>query len=337
MQEREKREYADVLFPLLPFLINTIQHCLKCPVVFQRFIGIFRSDLFSPPLADGSVVLTAELPELPHDPGTIRIQDLKSFLFQLAGHAEKSFGNGSRHAGNGIAVAADGNRLADRVLIALALIEGNDRLRYGTLAAHVKFIPGADLVQGAEHALSVIFRGINEDLFFGRPCPGQKNTCGDRLCSFDPLRMIMRDFRCKPGSMKGVLQRLIEPPHGRHPHSAPVSETVIGTGIFFKQPIEKSSAISGVGIAAPQLLHGPDKLSPDLIIALSPGIHQCPRDCQRHHRIICRVGPLGKKRKIHPFNVIELIYRTYDISKNCSQHFLYLLIQIPNTFYLFLR
>ena len=106
------------------------------------------------------------------------------------GHAIETLGQAARDRGEGIAVAADRDGVADGLLESLGLQEGDDGLGHGPLAGHVELIIGSD---GVEREVQVVIgRERGTDLGKGGPAARQENALGRRHRPLDPLGMIVR-------------------------------------------------------------------------------------------------------------------------------------------------
>ena len=108
-------------------------------------------------------------------------QTLQRFCLQVRRHTVESFGNAARDAGEGVAIAAKGHRVAQRILIAGAFQKGRDGFRHSLLAGLHMAVTGADLIAGAAQVVAEVPFGIVLDLLFAAAGARQKDGRCRRL------------------------------------------------------------------------------------------------------------------------------------------------------------
>ena len=122
-------------------------------------------------------------------------QTLQGFLLQLRRHPVKGFGNAAGNAGKGVAVAAEGDRIAKCILKTDAFQKSNDCFRHSFLTGLHMMIGRPNFIAGA---VQVITEGLLHILFdFRLAVAGacQKNGCRRGLCALDALRFVVYRFR----------------------------------------------------------------------------------------------------------------------------------------------
>src|SRR5687768_8184274 len=100
------------------------------------------------------------------------VDDAQELLRQVAAHRVGEIrrhrtvvrlGYAARDAAHGVAVSTERNRLADRVLYALGLEEGDDRFGHRRLAGNLEAIAWADLLEGAVEVVAEAARDLLAD------------------------------------------------------------------------------------------------------------------------------------------------------------------------------
>ena len=117
-----------------------------------------------------------------------------SLLAQICRNAVKSFRDAACDRGERIAVTADGDRAADRILKGNRFEERFDRLRDRALTGLVELVGRTDIIKRKVQRVLVLFDEC-ADLF-----PAVSGPCkedGARRCfrAFDAFRMVVRDDR----------------------------------------------------------------------------------------------------------------------------------------------
>src|SRR5262245_27654183 len=110
------------------------------------------------------------------------VEDLVDTAADLLGDSPIEFlGDPARHAGERVAVPAQRDRLANRVLEVVRLQEGPDRRRYTLLARDLELVLRADHVQCRVEMIIEGRLDVILDLFLGLPRSGQEDCRGNGL------------------------------------------------------------------------------------------------------------------------------------------------------------
>lgn len=103
------------------------------------------------------------------------------------------------------------------------------------------------------------------------------------------LMVIMCHICRNPCMLPRFFRRIIQPARRRYTHCRSVSVTAIRLRLVStKQPVKESSAITGIRITMPPVLHGGDQLILHLFIRFFFCIHQCFRNGDRHNCVISK-------------------------------------------------
>ena len=81
-------------------------------------------------------------------------QTFQSLVPQFLRHPIKSFGNAAGDAGKGVAVAAEGDRIAERILKAGAFQKGDDGFRHGLLTGLHMVIARPNFIAGTAQVIA---------------------------------------------------------------------------------------------------------------------------------------------------------------------------------------
>jgi len=127
----------------------------------------------------------------------------------LIGHAVISLRNSPCDACKSVAIAAEGSRFSNRLLVTLGFQEAGDRLRHRSLTRYIEMIPCSNAIDGLVKIISDSFF----DLFFwlGLVDGESREEYGHcrGLRSFYPFDVIMRDFGASLGALKRLLKFFI--------------------------------------------------------------------------------------------------------------------------------
>ena len=110
-------------------------------------------------------ILPVFLVKRSHGLSQLFIEQSQCFCGDLFRNAEECFGDAAGDAGQGVAVAAQGDGVADRVFEVFGLEEGDNRLGDRALAGDVVFVDGADLGQGSGEVVGELPGDELSDLF----------------------------------------------------------------------------------------------------------------------------------------------------------------------------
>ncbi len=177
-----------------------------------------------------SLIVPAPLTELPVHLLQPTIQMTESNLPHWPGKRSiERLCDASGDAGQGIAVSADGNSLADGILEILALQKTDDRLRNRPLAAGIPTIGPMQFLPRTPQVIAKPPADVLADLLLVGPGPCQENRGRRRLCPLDPLGMIVGDFRRNRSDLLRPLQTIEIPADSRHPHRGPIAPGTIST------------------------------------------------------------------------------------------------------------
>ena len=143
------------------------------------------------------------------------------FLFDPVRNAVRCFGDASRDGSQGITVAAERDRVSDRIFKIRALQKGDDRLRNSILTGFIKPVSGTDFIQRFRQVIPVFALNMIPDAFFdlcwvmtdglftitviaAEIITAQKDRIRRGHRPFGAFRMIMCDFRRQPGQFSSV-------------------------------------------------------------------------------------------------------------------------------------
>ena len=98
--------------------------------------------------------------ELGHDLLQWRVEALHGGFAQVSGDAVVGFGDAAGNSGDGIAVAANRDGVADGVFKARRGEEGDERLRHGALAGRAELIGRPDLVEREVQRVVAVLREL---------------------------------------------------------------------------------------------------------------------------------------------------------------------------------
>lgn len=256
------------------------------------------------------------------------------------GDAVCRLGDAAGDGGQGVAVAAQGDSVANGVLKVAALQKGDDGLGYSLLAGLVELVARPDLVQGPGQVIAVLLLDVLPDallaplrlvadgaLIFPVPAAemvaAHENRVRHSRRALDPLGVVVGHLgrqsgagsaHCGPHAGPGAEAAVHDPGTGRDPHGRPVSKAVVGLPAVRPQPRPKPAAVACVGIHSAVLLHGIDKSVP------RPALHDGLRHSAGHDGIVRKKAVLPEQGKVLRFDVVPLIDRAYDIANNCTDH-----------------
>ena len=141
--------------------------------------------------------------------------------------AVEGFGDAACDAGEGVAVAAQGDGFADGIDVVLGVQEADDGLGHGTLAAAFPLVDGVPIVVRLVEVVEVFLFDVVADLLLALPCPGQVYGRSRGLGALYPIGMVVSDccrYRSHP---LRFLEGIKEPTHSADPHCRTVAETAI--------------------------------------------------------------------------------------------------------------
>ena len=164
-------------------------------------------------------------------------------------------GNSTRDGRQRVAVPPPkGDGIPDGVLIACGLQKRGNDLRNSILASLVKPVCWPDFIKGLGKVI-VMVAYIFADFINVLPCLGQKDRRRCGLGPFDPLWVVMGDFRGCVSKVDSFLQRDSDQAAGRNPHGRPISVAVVWPGLPLLRSGGETSPISCIWILTSQRSH----------------------------------------------------------------------------------
>jgi len=173
--------------------------------------------------------------------------------------AVEGLGNAAGDGGKGVAVAAEGDGIADGILKGDGFEKGGHGLRHGGLAGFVEAVVGADLIEGEIDGV-IVPLDVCADLFAAVAGARQIDGGGGRLGAFDALGVVVGNAGDGARHGEGILKALRRKAAGAHAHGGTVAEAEIGLGAGGVHPLPKASAVAAIRIALPDGAHAPRRL-----------------------------------------------------------------------------
>lgn len=185
--------------------------------------------------------------------GNILIGDYQTlnvvFIIQTASGVEGP-GDGAGDVGQRVAVPAQRNRRAQRILKAHGFQKRGDGLRHRALTGFIKAIARPDFVHRLMKRIEMLLN-IAADAVPAFPGARQIDRRRNRLRSFDALRMVVRHLCGLLGQLKRFVQRGGDIPTRGHAHRGAVAKAAVGAGAWRNQPVPEAPAVAahraGVG------------------------------------------------------------------------------------------
>ncbi len=226
--------------------------------------------------------------------------------------APVGFGDRAGDGGHRIAVPAQADRVADRVLERGALEEGGQHRGHGPLGGDVEIVVRAELFTGGDliDALRDAAQALHGGAVVGLPDEGGRQRGGGH-----PLRMAV-------GGSGGLLPQCVrlvgrESQHagGRAAHRGAVAPAVVRQRHGVEQPAAEAPAVSGVRIAVAEGLHRLHQLAVELGFVLLR-VHEALRHRAAHHRIVREEALPREEREVLRLDVVPFVHGADDVPRD---------------------
>lgn len=255
------------------------------------------------------------------------VQIGESLFLDPIGDSVCRLGDAAGDGGQGVAVTAQGDGVADGVLKVPALQKGDDGLGDSLLAGLVELVARPDLIQGPGQVVAVLQLDVLPDallaplrlvadgaLIFPVPAAemiaAHKNRVRHGCRTLDPLGVVVGHLgrqsgagsaHCGPHAGPCAEAAVHDPGAGGDPHGRAVSKAVVGLPAVRPQPRPEPAAVACVGVHPAVFLHSIDKSVP------RPAFHDGLRHGAGHDGIVREKTVLPEQGKVLRFDVVPLI------------------------------
>ena len=221
-------------------------------------------------------------------------------------------GKAASHAGNRIRIPANRNREAQTIFKIARFKKTGERLGQTALAGFVKLVHLPDLINRPGKIIAKVY--LKRPLYFllAGPLPGHKDGLGERLGTFDPLRVVVGDLRAAFGLCQGGFKAIKSKTYRANAHSRAVAKAVVRPHTFIVDPAAKAAAIAPARVAP-----GKGMVNSRVIAA----IQQHFNSSQGKNGVIGKITERGEEFKIvmAPM-VVKFKARTNNIPNNRPDH-----------------
>jgi len=166
-----------------------------------------------------------------------------------------SFGHGAGDAGQGVAVTAQRNGIANGVFIRIGIKESNDRLRNGSLAGNIEPVGRPDAFHAALKVVSEAIGQLFLDQRLVVRAAGQEYGQRRGLRPFDAFGMVVADLGRAPGFEQYGVHGVEGEADGADPHGRAIAPAAVWPGSVRKQPLQECTAVAGMQVAAADFQH----------------------------------------------------------------------------------
>ncbi len=143
------------------------------------------------------------------------------------------FGDAGSYAGEGVAVAAQGDGQPEAALEIGAVEKGRKGLGDGVLAGFAKGVGGPYVVAALGEVVAKGGLDILSDGGLAASVAGHEDGGSGGLGALDALGVVVGDGRLEFGHTEGLSQRVEHPSHGAGAHGRPIAPAVVGLADLF--------------------------------------------------------------------------------------------------------
>lgn len=233
------------------------------------------------------------------------------------GYAVERFGNAARDAGQRVAVATQGDGVAEAVFQVRPVQKGTDGLGHGALTGGVPLVCIPDAVAGE---IQVVAEFCFDSIFYfllTLSVPGQEDTEGCGLCSLDAFGMVVRAGGGEAGRFQGLFLRAECPSHGPYAHGRAVAAAAVGDELSCLLPLPEPFAETPAKTAQRTRVAGGIT---EIIRRTVPAVQQPVGRGQGQDAVVGISLLRSEEGKLFGLDVAELVDAAYDVAEDASNH-----------------
>ena len=180
---------------------------------------------------------------------------VQCFFFQFVWYSIVRLRDTSCYTSKGITVSTKRYSISDYILEAISFKKGCYCFRYSLLTSFHVVVVRTNLVTRPAEIISEFGNNVIADLLFSFAVSCEPYRSCRSFCSLDTLRMVMCYICRKHCKTTSFADSITEPTCRSHSHCRTVAAAVVRLRIIRKQPTNEPSAIPGMRIPPPPLLH----------------------------------------------------------------------------------